>query len=359
MNDYVGVPPQRGSIFGRRRPAHEPVSAPANTLSAAAQDFIAQERARQAQLQYEAAQQSADHLGQQPAGISPAALVNDIDYFIGGTDTQYVEIELDPGEAVIAENGAMIWKEAVIDFEARLGDGSEKGLWDKVVSVGTNVLGGENMFLGEFRHIGHSGKARVALGGRSPGHVLPVRLEEMGGKLVCQRGAFLAAAKGISVSVRWAGFWAGLQGGEGFVLQELSGEGWAFLHVGGSLIERSLKEGEVLHVDAGCIAAFEPSVTYDIDNVSSDRGSLSGQVYRDLKNSLVGGEGWVFATLKGPGKVWIQSLPFRRLSRTVLDEAKRPNEATTLGGGGIGGSGGLDVNDVVSGVEFVSKMFKS
>ena len=352
MNDYVGVPPQRGSIFGRRRPAHEPaVAPPANTLSAAAQDFIAQERSRQAQLQYEAAQQSGAHL--QPAGISPAALVNDIDYFIGGTDTQYVEIELDPGEAVIAENGAMIWKETVVDFEARLGDGSEKGLWDKVVSVGTNVLGGENMFLGEFRHIGHSGKARVALGGRSPGHVLPVRLEEMGGKLVCQRGAFLAAAKGISVSVRWAGFWAGFGGGEGFVLQELSGEGWAFLHVGGSLIERSLKEGEQLHVDAGCIAAFEPTVRFDTDSVAANRGSLADQVYRDFKNSAVGGEGWLFARLTGPSKVWIQSLPFRRLSRTVLDEAKLPNEAGVLGGGSLG------VADVVSGVDFVSKMLKS
>lgn len=229
------------------------------------------------------------------------------------------------------------------------------------MSIGTNALSGENIFLGEFRHIGHSGKAGVALGGRSPGHVLPVRLEEMGGKLVCQRGAFLAAAKGISVSVRWAGFLAGTFGGEGYVLQELSGEGWAFIHVGGSLIERDLTHGEVLHIDAGCIAAFEPSVRYSFASNASDRGSLGGQLYRDAKNSLMGGEGWNFASLTGPGKVWIQSLPFRRLSRTVLDEAKLPNETGWREGSGIAdglGVGNLGVSDVASGVEFGAKLFK-
>lgn len=348
MNDYVGVPPQRSGFgFGRRVAPGAP-RAPSDsfTLSGAAQEFIALERARRS-AEYDTAQAMA---AEQRAPETP--LVNDIDFEIGGTDTQYVEIELDPGEAVIAENGAMIWKESVVDFEARLGDGSEKGIWNKVKSVGTNLLGGENMFLGEFRHSGHAGKARVALGGRTPGHVLPVRLEEMGGKLVCQNGAFLAAAKGISVSIRWAGLWTGMEGGEGFILQELSGTGWAFVHVGGTLIERHLKEGEQLHVDAGCIAAFEPTVRFDTDNVGGGTGL--GALYRDAKNTLVGGEGWLFARLTGPGKVWIQSLPFRRLSRTVLEEAKLPSEHTTFGGDGS--QVGLD--DIVDGIETVSKLFK-
>ncbi|MFM5954149.1 MAG: AIM24 family protein [Novosphingobium sp.] len=348
MNDYVGVPPQRSGFgFGRRTAPGAPRPASDSfTLSSAAQEFIAQERARRS-AEYDAAQSMAS---EQSAPETP--LVNDIDFEIGGTDTQYLEVELDPGEAVIAENGAMIWKDSRVGFEAILGDGSEKGLFGTIMSAGTNLIGGENLFLGEFRHSGGGGKARVALGGRTPGHVLPVRLEEMGGTLVCQRGAFLAAAKGISVSVRWAGLWTGMEGGEGFILQELSGTGWAFVHVGGTLIERQLKDGEQLHVDAGCIAAFEPSVRFDTDNVGGGTGV--GALYRDMKNTLVGGEGWLFARLTGPGKVWIQSLPFRRLSRTVLEEAKLPNEQTTFGGDGSR----VGLGDIVDGIETVSKLFK-
>jgi uncharacterized protein (TIGR00266 family) len=304
---YLGAPPERTGLgFGRRvQPGQPTAPAPTNTLSSAAQDFIAEERVRNA-----AAMAGAELAATQPA----EPLVNDIDFAIGGTDSQYLEVELDPGEAVIAENGAMIWKDSAVSFDTVMGDGAKAGVVNKLISAGTNLLGGENLFLGEFRHTG-TGKARLALGGRSTGHILPVRLEAMGGRLVCQRGSFLAAAKGISVSVRMAGgFWTGMEGGEGFVLQELAGTGWAFIHVGGSLIERELGTGEQLHVDAGCVAAFEPSVKFDTD-------FLGQGVLKDLKNTLVGGEGWMFARLTGPGKVWIQSLPFQRLSRTIIKEA--------------------------------------
>lgn len=309
---YLGAPPERTGLgFGRRGQPAAP--APTNTLSSAAQDFIEQERVRNA-----AAMAGAELAAEQAAAAQPAAsLVNDIDFAIGGTDCQYLEVELDPGEAVIAENGAMIWKDSAISFDTVMGDGAKSGVVNTLISAGTNLLGGESLFLGEFRHDG-TGKARLALGGRSTGHILPVRLEAMGGRLVCQRGSFLAAAKGISVSIRWAGsFWTGMDGGEGFVLQELVGTGWAFIHVGGSLIERELKAGEQLHVDAGCIAAFEPSVKFDTDFLA--QGYL-----KDMKNTLVGGEGSMFARLTGPGKVWIQSLPFQRLSRTIINEAGGP-----------------------------------
>ena len=334
MSEYVGVPQQRGGFgFGRRGVvgAPEPKS-DSFTLSAAAQDFIAQDRIRR-QAEFDVAAQS----GQSDT------LVNDIDFEIGGSDSQYLVIELDPGEAVIAENGAMIWKDSVVSFDTVMGDGAKRGVLNKVISAGTNLIGGENLFLGEFRHSGPEGKARLAVGGQSPGHILPVRLEAMGGKLVCQRGAFLAAAKGVAVSVRTTGFWAGIEGGEGFILQELSGTGWAFIHVGGSLIERDLKPGEQLHVDAGCVAAFEPSVSFDTDE-------LGGGFVAEITNTFIGGEGWMFARLTGPGKVWIQSLPFCRLSRTVVAEA----------GVGTSSSGGSSVSasDIVDGVDSVMKLFK-
>ena len=344
MSEYVGVPQQRGGFgFGRRGLVGAPQSASDSfTLSSAAQDFIAQDRIRH-QAELDAAQlASLQHSDQS------APLVNDIDFEIGGSDSQYLVIELDPGEAVIAENGAMIWKDSAVSFDTVMGDGAERGIVNKIISAGTNLIGGENLFLGEFRHAGTDGKARLAVGGQSPGHILPVRLEAMGGKLICQRGAFLAAAKGVAVTVRMAGgFWTGMEGGEGFVLQELAGTGWAFIHVGGSLIERELKQGEQLHVDAGCVAAFEPSVRFDT-------AVLGEGILKDMKNTLIGGEGWMFARLTGPGKVWIQSLPFRRLSRTVLAEADKPNEVSNI----VGGGQAVTASDIVDGVNTVMKLFK-
>lgn len=342
MNDYVGVPPQRAGFgFGRRGMAETPKpAADAFTLSSAAQDFIMQDRIRR-QAELAAAEIAAQ------SAPPPEALVNDIDFEVGGTDTQYLVVELDPGEAVIAKNGGLIWKDTAIDFNTVMGDGAEKGILKKVVSAGTNLLGGESLFLAEFRHKG-TGKARLAVGGQSPGHILPVRLEAMGGRLVCQRGAFLAAAKGVKVTVRWAGsFWTGLEGGEGFILQELSGTGWAFIHVGGSLIERELAAGERLHIDPGCIAAFEPSVHFDTVEVGDTFLS-------DIKNTLTGGEGWQFARLTGPGKIWIQTLPFSRLSRTIVAEAGVTPEGTTFGGG----KDGFSYGDVIDGMSTAMKLFK-
>lgn len=344
MSEYVGVPQQRGGFgFGRRGVVGAPQSASDSfTLSSAAQEFIAQDRSRR-QAELDAAQQfSAQQVD------ASTALVNDIDFEIGGSDSQYLVIELDPGEAVIAENGAMIWKDSAVSFDTIMGDGAERGFFNTIISAGTNLIGGENLFLGEFRHAGADGKARLAVGGQSPGHILPVRLEAMGGKLICQRGAFLAAAKGVAVTVKTAdSFWTGISGGEGFILQELAGTGWAFIHVGGSLIERELKPGEQLHVDAGCIAAFEPSVKFDTD-------VLGTSLVSDFKNTLVGGEGFMFARLTGPGKVWIQSLPFRRLSRTILAEAGFPNKVSSL----LGGSQAVSGSDIVDGVNTAIKLFK-
>jgi uncharacterized protein (AIM24 family) len=319
---YVGVPVQRtGGGFGRRgiSDAEQPTAASAEafTLSTAAQDFIAQERARNAQALAEADAAST------AAALSPAAeapLVNDVDFSIGGTDNQYVEIELDPGEAVVAEIGTMIWKDRVICFEAILGDGKDRGVLSTLVSAGTNALSGEALFMGEFRHCGSEGKARVGFGGRSAGHILPIRLEAMGGTLICQKGAFLAAAKGIAVSVQTvSSFWTGIAGGAGFILQRLSGTGWAFIHVGGSLIERTLGPGEVIHVEPGCIAAFEPAVQFDTDELLMPGGGIGSHTFRELKANIAGVRNTECARLTGPGKVWLQSLqPPRELTAASI-----------------------------------------
>lgn len=315
---YVGVPVQRSpGGFGRRAVAgaEQPAAASADafTLSSAAQDFIAQERARNAQALAEADVAAA------AATLTPAAeapLVNDIDFAIGGGDNQYVEIELDPGEAVVAEIGTMIWKDQVIGFEAILGDGKDRGILSTMVSAGTNAMSGEALFMGEFRHCGSQGKARVGFGGRSPGHILPVRLEAMGGTLICQKGAFLAAAKGIAVSVKTvSSFWTGIDGGAGFILQRLTGTGWAFIHVGGSLIERTLGPGEVIHVEPGCVAAFEPAVQFDTVELVMPGGGIGSQTFRELKAGIAGVRNTECARLTGPGKVWLQSLqPLREFN---------------------------------------------
>lgn len=317
MGDYVGLPQQRAAGFGRRVVAGQseaaPTSSESNTLSSAAQAFIEAERLRGAQALAQARIETETAAAQAPV---ETPLVNDIDFTIGGSDNQYVEIELDPGEAVVAEIGTMIWKDPAIGFEAILGDGKDRGVMSTLTSAGTNALSGEGLFMGEFRHCGTNGKARIGLGGRSPGHILPVRLEAMGGTLICQKGAFLAAAKGISVSAKAvSSFWTGLDGGAGFILQRLSGTGWAFIHVGGSLIERTLGPGEVIHVEPGCIAAFEPEVQFDTDELVTPGGGFGSQALRELKAGLAGVRNTECARLSGPGKVWLQSLqPAREFS---------------------------------------------
>lgn len=345
LGDHVGVPPRAGG-FGRRgledmQAVPAPDAAP-NTLSAAAQNFIMEERRRNAEAL--AAAQNADQARTAQPAVEPA-LVNDIDFAIGGSDNQYVEIELDPGEAIVAEIGCMIWKDQAIGFEAILGDGKDSGMLQRIASAGSNALSGEGLFLGEYRHCG-SGKARIGLGGRTPGHILPIRLEEMGGSLVCQKGAFLAAAKGISVSIRTvSSFWTGLDGGAGFILQRLSGTGWAFLHVGGSLIERTLGDGEAIHVEPGCIAAFEPQVRFDTDELIMPGSGMVGQTFQSMKANIAGVRNTEYARLTGPGKVWLQSLQ----SPAELSPA---SAATMAAGGAIGSqvAKSISASDVAGGI---------
>jgi len=234
-----------------------------------------------------------------------------IDYQIVGDDLQFVEIELDPGEAAVGEAGAMMYMEDGISMDTLFGDGSEQqsGLMGKLFGAGKRLLTGESLFTTVFVNQGQ-GKKRVAFAAASPGKIVPIHLRELGGTLLAQKDAFLCAAKGVSLGIAFQRrLGAGLFGGEGFILQKLEGDGYVFLHAGGTLVEKQLKAGEVLRVDTGCVVAFQPSVDFDIEYVGK------------LKSALFGGEGLFFATLTGPGHVWLQSLPFSRLADRILSQA--------------------------------------
>jgi uncharacterized protein (TIGR00266 family) len=234
-----------------------------------------------------------------------------IDYQIVGDDLQFVEIELDPGEAAVGEAGAMMYMEDGISMDTLFGDGSEQqsGLMGKLFGAGKRLLTGESLFTTVFVNQGQ-GKKRVAFAAASPGKIIPIHLRELGGTLLAQKDAFLCAAKGVSLGIAFQRrLGAGLFGGEGFILQKLEGDGYVFLHAGGTLVEKQLKAGEVLRVDTGCVVAFQPSVDFDIEYVGK------------LKSALFGGEGLFFATLTGPGHVWLQSLPFSRLADRILSQA--------------------------------------
>jgi uncharacterized protein (TIGR00266 family) len=253
-----------------------------------------------------------------------SGVADDIDYEIKGHELQFVEIELDPGESAVAEAGAMVWKDASVEMTTVFGDGAgqEGGFMGKLLSAGKRVVTGESLFTTVFTHKG-SGKARVAFGAPVPGAILPIRLADVGGTLICQKDSFLAAAKGVSIGIHFQRkILTGLFGGEGFIMQKLEGDGWVFAQMGGTLIERELRPGEELHVDTGCIAAFVPSVQFDLVGAGG------------IKSALFGGEGLFFARLTGPGKVWIQSLPFSRLAGRML-------QAAMPGGGGNRGEGSL------------------
>lgn len=234
-----------------------------------------------------------------------------IDYQIVGDDLQFVEIELDPGEAAVGEAGAMMYMEDGISMDTLFGDGSEQqsGLMGKLFGAGKRLMTGESLFTTVFVNQGQ-GKKRVAFAAASPGKIIPIHLRELGGTLLAQKDAFLCAAKGVSLGIAFQRrLGAGLFGGEGFILQKLEGDGYVFLHAGGTLVEKQLKAGEVLRVDTGCVVAFQPSVDFDIEYVGK------------LKSALFGGEGLFFATLTGPGHVWLQSLPFSRLADRILSQA--------------------------------------
>ena len=257
-----------------------------------------------------------------------------IDYKIEGEEMQFVEVELDPGETVIAEAGVMMYMTTSIQMETKFGDGSAAdqggGFLGKALSAGKRMLTGESLFMTHFTAHG-SGKSQVAFAAPYPGRIIALDLAQLGGELLCERDGFLCAAKGTEVGIAFSKrFGAGLLGGEGFILQRLKGDGMAFVHAGGTVVEKELRAGETLRVDTGCIVAFVPQVQYDI------------QMVRGVKSVFFGGEGLFFATLTGPGKVWLQSLPFSRLARRVVAAAA---PAGNKGEGGIlnvaGGLGNL------------------
>lgn len=233
---------------------------------------------------------------------------HEVDYEIVGDDMQMVIVELDPGETVIAEAGAMTYMEEGIQFEARMGDGSqpEQGFFGKILSAGKRVITGESIFMTHFSHHG-SGKSHVAFAAPYPGKIIPIDLASIAGNdLLCQKDAFLCAAYGTKVTIAFTKkFGAGLFGGEGFILQKLVGDGMAFIHAGGTVIERNLNN-ETLRVDTGCLVAFEPHIEYSIERAGN------------LKSMIFGGEGLFLATLRGTGRVWLQSLPFTRLAGRIL-----------------------------------------
>jgi uncharacterized protein (TIGR00266 family) len=235
---------------------------------------------------------------------------HEVDYRIIGDDMQIVEVELDPGETVIAEAGAMNYMEDGITFEAKMGDGSEtdSGLFGKLLGAGKRVLTGESIFMTHFTNRG-SGKKSVAFAAPYPGKIIPMDLSRMNGELLCQKDAFLCAAFGTKIGIAFTKrLGAGFFGGEGFILQSLKGDGMAFIHVGGTVVEKKLNE-EVLRVDTGCIAAFTSGIDYSIERAGN------------LKSMFFGGEGLFLATLKGTGSVFLQSLPFSRMADRIIQHA--------------------------------------
>ncbi|WP_165768739.1 TIGR00266 family protein [Sandarakinorhabdus cyanobacteriorum] len=240
------------------------------------------------------------------------SIADDIDFEIKGQELQFVEIELDPGESAVAEAGAMVWKDAAVGMTTVFGDGSGDqggGFMGKLLGAGKRLVTGESLFTTVFTHNG-GGKARVAFASPTPGAILPIKLDSVGGTLICQKDAFLAAARGVSIGVEFQRrIMTGLFGGEGFIMQRLDGDGWVFVQMGGTVVERTLAPGEQLHVDTGCLAAYTPSVDFDLVGAGG------------VKSMLFGGEGAFFARLTGPGKVWIQSLPFSRLAGRMMQAA--------------------------------------
>ena len=251
---------------------------------------------------------------------------HEIDYEILGNDMQLVEIELDSGETVIAEAGAMNYMDNGISFESKMGDGSNpgEGLMGKLLNAGKRVLTGESIFMTHFSNAA-SGKKRVSFGAPYPGHIIPVNMLEHGGTLLCQKDAFLCAALGTRISIAFTKrLGAGFFGGEGFILQKLEGDGMAFIHAGGTVISKELN-GETIRVDTGCIVGFTAGIDYSIERAGN------------LKSMFFGGEGLFLATLKGTGKVYLQSLPFSRMCDRILAHApsqggKRVGEGSILGG---------------------------
>ncbi|MFZ9387543.1 MAG: TIGR00266 family protein [Chitinophagaceae bacterium] len=250
---------------------------------------------------------------------------HEIDYKVYGEELQFVEIELDPSETAIAESGAMMMMEDGIQMQTIFGDGSAQqptGFFGKLVSAGKRVLTGESLFMTAFTNEGQ-GKKKVSFAAPYTGKIIPMDLRELGGTIIAQKDAFLCAAKGVSVGIHFQRkLGVGIFGGEGFIMQKLEGDGMAFLHAGGFIVEKNLNPGEVLKIDTGCVVAYTPTTQFDIEFV------------KGVKNFMFGGEGLFFAKLQGPGKVWIQSLPISRLAGRIVAYGtyKRKEEGSVLGG---------------------------
>nr|WP_262509941.1 TIGR00266 family protein [Pararcticibacter amylolyticus] len=249
---------------------------------------------------------------------------HEIDYRIFGEEMQYVEVELDPNETAVAEPGAFMMMDDGIQMQTIFGDGSQQtgGILGKLFSAGKRLLTGENLFMTAFTNVGY-GKKSVSFASPYPGKIIPLDLYHLGGRVICQKDAFLCAAKGVSVSIEFQRkLGTGLFGGEGFIMQKLEGDGMAFMHAGGHVLEKQLQPGELLKVDTGCLVGFTHGVDYDIQFVGG------------IRNTIFGGEGVFFATLRGPGKVWIQTLPVSRLAARILQYGTGPRkeEGSILGG---------------------------
>jgi len=255
---------------------------------------------------------------------------HEVDYEIVGDDVQMVKVELDPGETVIAEAGAMNYMEEGIVFEAKMGDGSsgEQGLMGKLFNAGKRMVTGESLFMTHFTNQG-SRRAHVAFAAPYPGKIIPMNLGALRGEILCQKDAFLCAALGTKLDIAFQRkLGVGFFGGEGFILQRLQGDGLVFIHASGTIVERELK-GETLRVDTGCLVAFEPSIDYDIERAGN------------LKSMFFGGEGLFLATLRGQGRVWLQSLPFSRLADRILAHAPAAGGSSRGEGSVLGGLGRL------------------
>ncbi|MEE2742372.1 MAG: TIGR00266 family protein [Bdellovibrionota bacterium] len=251
---------------------------------------------------------------------------HEVDYEIIGSDLQMVEVELDPGETVVAEAGSMNYFEDGITFDAKMGDGSEpeKGFFGKILGAGKRLLTGESIFMTHFTNQGQ-GKKRVSFAAPFPGKIIPLDMKEVGGQIICQKDSFLAAALGTKVSIAFnQKIGSGFFGGEGFILQKLEGDGMAFIHAGGTIIRKELKNSRLM-VDTGCIVGFTPGIDYNIQSAGG------------LKSMVFGGEGLFLATLAGTGSVWLQSLPFSRLADRIIANApsvggSQQGEGSLLGG---------------------------
>jgi uncharacterized protein (TIGR00266 family) len=277
---------------------------------------------------------AASGTGVPPPPTAPGRRAHDIDFVIHGNEMQFVEVELDPGEAAIAEAGVMMYMMQGIELETIFGDGSQQqggGVLDALWGAGKRILTGESLFMTVFTNKG-MGKQRVAFGAPYPGKIIAMDLKALGGQLICQKDSFLCAARGVSVGIAFQRkIGVGLFGGEGFIMQKLDGDGLCFVHAGGTIHHLDLAAGETLRVDTGCLVALQPSVAYDIQFVGK------------VKTALFGGEGIFFATLRGPGRVWLQSLPLSRMADRIYKAApqigRRSEEGSILDR--VGGLGDL------------------